>query len=306
MNIDYFREFIVLADCGSYIEASGRLFIGQSSLSKHIMTMEKELGVPLFERTSRKVMLTRFGELMLPYANRIVQAQFDYRHALQAEQESARGRITIGTISATAKYGITNLVADFKRRYPHSMIQMFEGDPSDLASHLHNRQCDVIFAHLPEHNPLPADFEHIHYLDDALVCILPRSHPFAGKKELHLEQLQNETFIALAENDTLHQLILSTCHRVGFSPNISFLCHRVDSVLDLVTKGMGIALVTEYATVRPEDGNFPEQAPFATARLLPRTTVSVDLCYRKNENLSPMATKFVEFVQDFISRNQLS
>ncbi|MCD8231072.1 MAG: LysR family transcriptional regulator [Clostridiales bacterium] len=99
MNIDYFREFIVLADCGSYIEASERLFIGQSSLSKHIMSMEKELGVPLFERTSRKVILTRFGELMIPYANRIVQAQFDYRHALQTEQESTRGRITIGTIS---------------------------------------------------------------------------------------------------------------------------------------------------------------------------------------------------------------
>lgn len=115
MNIDYFREFIVLADCASYIEASERLFIGQSSLSKHIMAMEKELGVPLFERTSRRVVLTSFGRLMLSYANRIVQTQYDYQHALKTEQESAHGRITIGTISATAKYGITNLLTDFKK-----------------------------------------------------------------------------------------------------------------------------------------------------------------------------------------------
>lgn len=175
---------------------------------------------------------------------------------------------------------------------------MFEGDPNDLVSQLHNYNCDVIFAHLPEYNPLPANFEHIHYIDDALSCILPLSHPLAGKEELHLEQLRDETFIALAENHTLHQLILNTCHRVGFSPNIAFLCHRVDSVLDLVTKGMGIALIAEYMTIRPEDGNFPERAPFATARLLPRTTFSVDLCYRKNETLSPMAKRFIEFVQE--------
>ncbi|MCD8014746.1 MAG: LysR family transcriptional regulator [Lachnospiraceae bacterium] len=301
MNLDYFREFIVLADCTNYLEAAERLFIGQSTLSKHIISMEKELGVPLFERTSRKVVLSKYGKLMLPYANTIAQTQYSYASALQNELESERGRVTVGTIAATAKYGITGMIASFKRKYPTSSIQMFEGDPDDLASQLRERKCDVIFAHLPERNVLGMSFNKIHYLDDSLVCILPRSHPLAGQKELPLEQLKDETFIALAENTTVHQLILDCCYRVGFSPRIAFLCHRVDSVLDLVTKGMGIAILTEYMTNRPEDGNFPENAPFAVARLLPRTAVSVDLCYRKDEDLSPMAKHFVDLVRETVS-----
>ncbi|MCD7956763.1 MAG: LysR family transcriptional regulator [Lachnospiraceae bacterium] len=301
MNIEFFREFIVLADCSNYLEAADRLFIGQSTLSKHIMSMEKELGVPLFERTSRKVALSKYGRLMLPYANTIVQTQYSYSSALQNELESERGRVTVGTIAATAKYGITAVIADFKRKYPSSSVQMFEGDPDDLASQLRERKCDVIFAHLPERNLLGMSFKKIHYLDDSLVCILPRKHPLSGQKELPLEQLRDETFIALAENTTVHQLILDCCYRVGFSPKIAFLCHRVDSVLDLVTKGMGIAILTEYMTNRPEDGNFPENAPFAIARLLPHTSVSVDLCYRKDDDLSPMAKHFVDLVRSTVS-----
>ncbi|MCC8043947.1 MAG: LysR family transcriptional regulator [Clostridiales bacterium] len=300
MNIEYFREFTVLADCANYLEAADRLFIGQSTLSKHIMSMEKELGVPLFERTSRKVALSKYGKLMLPYANTIVQTQYSYHSALQNELESERGRVTVGTIAATAKYGITGLIASFKKKYPSSSIQMYEGDPDDLTTRLKERKCDVIFAHLSERDRIAKTFESIHYLDDHLVCILPREHPLANQKELRLEQLRDETFVALAEDNVVHQVILESCYRVGFSPKIAFLCHRVDSVLDLVTKGMGIALLTEYMTVRPEDGNFPEQSPFAVASILPQTSISVDLCYRNIEELSPMARHFVDLVQETV------
>ena len=68
MDINYFREFVILAETKNYWAASERLFIGQSSLSKHIKTLEKSLGAALFDRTSRKVELTEFGKRMLPYA----------------------------------------------------------------------------------------------------------------------------------------------------------------------------------------------------------------------------------------------
>ncbi|MCD8019446.1 MAG: LysR family transcriptional regulator [Clostridiales bacterium] len=300
MNLNYFREFIVLADCANYQEAADRLFMGQSTLSKHIMTMEKELGISLFERSSRKVTLTNFGKLLLPYAKIIMQAESDYTTEIENEIESLRGRVTIGTIATTAKYGITNVISGFKKRYPDSMIRLFEGDPDDLITQLKSRKCDVIFAHMPEVNQWTIDFESIHYCDDSLVCILPREHPLANEKTLRLEQLRDETFIALAENSTVHNLIMDTCHRVGFSPKIAFLCHRVDSVLDLVTKGMGIALLTEIMTVRPEDGNFPNQVPFAIANISPSVSVSVDLCYRKSDQLSSIAQKFVDYVMETV------
>ena len=68
MEISYFNEFVILAETRNYWAASERLYIGQSSLSKHIKTLESQLGAPLFDRTSRKVELTEFGAKMLPYA----------------------------------------------------------------------------------------------------------------------------------------------------------------------------------------------------------------------------------------------
>ena len=64
MEISYFKDFVILAENQNYWSAAERLFIGQSSLSKHIKTLEKSLGAPLFERTSRKVELTEFGKLI--------------------------------------------------------------------------------------------------------------------------------------------------------------------------------------------------------------------------------------------------
>ncbi|MCD8086606.1 MAG: LysR family transcriptional regulator [Clostridiales bacterium] len=301
MNLSYFREFIALADTSNYLEASERLFMGQSTLSKHIMAMERELGVSLFERTSRRVTLTRFGKLLLPHARAIVQAQYDYTADLENETESLRGRVTVGTVSATAKYRITEIIASYKRSYPHSSVRMIEGDPSDLIAQLKARKCDMIFAHLPNNNPEEAGLQGFWYCDDYLVGVFPNSHPLAKEKVLPLERLQDETFIALAENSVAHDLVLESCHRVGFSPKIAFFCNRIDSVLDLVTKEMGIAILMENMTVRPEDSNFPDQAPFSVVQLQPRVTAPVYLCYRADEELSPAAKHFVQSVQEEIA-----
>ena len=66
MNLDNFKEFLILAATKNYSEAADRLYISQSALTKHIQQMEKDLGVQLFARNSRRVTLTEFGRILLP------------------------------------------------------------------------------------------------------------------------------------------------------------------------------------------------------------------------------------------------
>ena len=73
MELKRLEEFVTLAETGNYLEAADALFLFQSTLSKHIMALEKELGVHLFERTTRKVRLSSDGECLLPYAVKITQ-----------------------------------------------------------------------------------------------------------------------------------------------------------------------------------------------------------------------------------------
>lgn len=116
MEIGYIKEFVVLAETGSFLEAADRLFISQSSLSKHIKNIERELGAPLFNRTTRKVELSEFGQMFLPYANQIVRVQNEYTTAFFNKLESTRVTVTIGSIPPLAPYNITDVLARFKKK----------------------------------------------------------------------------------------------------------------------------------------------------------------------------------------------
>ena len=83
MNTEYIHEFVVLAETKNFWEASERLFMNQSTLSKHIKSLEIELGVPLFTRTTRRVELTNYGHTFLPYAQSIARAEFSGTSAIK-------------------------------------------------------------------------------------------------------------------------------------------------------------------------------------------------------------------------------
>ena len=81
MEIEYIKEFVVLAETENYLEAAESLFISQSTLSKHIKIIEKELDVQLFDRTTRKVHLNKYGKMFLKYAKEISHLQYLYKTA---------------------------------------------------------------------------------------------------------------------------------------------------------------------------------------------------------------------------------
>lgn len=91
MNTSYFREFTVLAEVKNYWEAAERLYINQSTLSKHIKSMENELGILLFDRSTRHVELTRYGKALLPYARSITRQESEFSSLLMQMQNQEKG-----------------------------------------------------------------------------------------------------------------------------------------------------------------------------------------------------------------------
>ena len=96
MEINYLKEFVVLAQTGNFMEAADILYVSQSTLSKHIKSMELELGVPLFDRTTRKVTISKFGELLLPYAQQIAELQDKYTAIFQNSLDIDQETLTVG------------------------------------------------------------------------------------------------------------------------------------------------------------------------------------------------------------------
>lgn len=90
MDIRLMREFLILARTENYLEAAELLFVSQPTLSRHIMTLENELGVPLFERTTRYVRLSRYGKMLVPYAQQFLELSGQFNNLLLAEKRAGR------------------------------------------------------------------------------------------------------------------------------------------------------------------------------------------------------------------------
>lgn len=298
MNINYFKEFVILADTKNYLEASEILYISQSSLSKHIKSMENELGVMLFERTSRSVELTKIGEQFLPYAKSIMNSQLEYTDMIRDELDDFRGQVTIGSIPAIAQYGITDLLVEFKKQFPQYMVKIFEQDNQKLIESLRQKQCDLIFVRDYDYLLNKEEFEIIPYVTDPMVALLPKNHPLAAAETIRLEQLREDSFIMLEEDEFLKSLWERCCHHVGFKPRVAFSCHRMDGILDLVTKNMGVSLIMQNQVKHPSDSKLPGKPPWAVCKLIPEVSIPVFLCYRRSKPLSKAARHFVECVKE--------
>ena len=132
MDITYLREFVVLAQTGNFMEAADILYSTQSTLSKHIKSIELELGVPLFDRTTRKVRISKFGQLLLPYAKQIAELQDKYTAILKSSLETDQEILTLGSIPALAQYNITDVFVNFKKSRPQATINVIQAGSEEM------------------------------------------------------------------------------------------------------------------------------------------------------------------------------
>ncbi|MDS0525554.1 LysR family transcriptional regulator [Clostridium sp. SHJSY1] len=289
MEMNYIKEFVVLAEVGNFSEAAEHLFISQSSLSKHIKSIERELGVPLFNRSTRKVKLNEFGQVFLPYARQITNIQNEYTEAFFNKLENTKKSITIGSIPSMAQYNITDVLAEFKRNNNNITLNVIQAESDKLEDMLYENICDIAF--IREVNDVNNLFTKLPYTSDTLVAIFPINHPFAKYKTISLEQLKSENFLLLPQDTILHNICKTSCKHKGFDPNIIFTDHRVENIIDLVVKGMGISLLSKKLAIYLFNPNI------SIVDISPSIYSHISLCYKKNTKLSVITNLFLSYIK---------
>lgn len=303
MNTDYLKEFVVLAETKNFWEASDRLYMNQSTLSKHIKNLETDLGVDLFSRTTRRVELTSYGQAFLPYAKSITHFEFEGKQTLQRMRNIENGLLTIGAFPSMPQYHITPLLSQFQTLYPDGTIRITEDDPMHLMHYLENESCEIIFQREDK-----ATFEknflndtlvtRIPYLKDQLVALLPISHPLAGASSITLQQLKDDRFCFIKEGSLMYQISMNACQNANFVPNIVFTSHRIDSILDMVTNQNCVALLMDAHLKLPENGPKQTDAPWCIVPITPVISSQISICYRNDKPLSKNAQLFVDLCND--------
>lgn len=247
MDTERCREFVVLAQTCNYLQAADQLFISQSSLSKHIKALERELGVELFNRTTRRVQLTEHGRVFLPFARKLASTAHDAQAALADASDNERRVIDIGSIPVMVPYGITALLNRFEREHPNVRLHIVEGEADQLKELLRKRQLDLAFIREWDGDvgldDGDAEFATVDYADDCLAAVLPADHRLASRQSIRLGELANDEFLLLPQGTVMNALITDACAVEGFVPEVRYRGTRAENIIDLVSRGMGVSLL---------------------------------------------------------------
>lgn len=288
MKLDFYEEFVKLAETGSFSKAAAELPFSQAALTQHIQQMEESLGVRLFDRSTRRVELSEYGRLVLPHAQRILKLREDARSAVRAQFMHEHFDLSIGFYPAAGRYDFMAKFNLFQARHPEMTVKCRELLPDVLTESMRRGEFDFV---LLEERDEPHDdgYDRLRLNRDQLAAVLPASHPLAGYGAALLAQLAKEQFYLLPEHTFVNKLAMDACREAGFTPTVTYTSYSIRNILDMISKSAGVSLLmTSPAAKLRQDG-------VVVVDLIPRVTSSVNLLFR-NEALGEQGRQFLDFM----------
>lgn len=290
MEIEHLHEFTVIAKLQSFSRAAEELCISQSSLSKHMLSLERELGVPLLVRNPRSVELSPAGAQILPLAAQAYEIQNKITVAAARQSSQERTLLKIASIPVMAQYNITGVLAKFQRLHPGVTLEVQECEQHELSPMLEQGTCELAFSRLrggPESN-----MEALEFCRDNLVAVVPQDHPFSKKEALCLSDLETEPLLFLDRRTGLHALCDELCRRAGFAPKVVYTGHRPENIVELAAQHMGIALLMKRHT------DYVQNSKVVCIDVAPLVESSICLVRSRNRRTSALAREFWNFVAE--------
>lgn len=245
MNLElrHLRYFVAVADELHFGRAAERLHISQPPLSMQIRALEDILGTPLFHRTRRRVSLTKAGEIFVREARQILERT---EGAILAAQRAARGEVgelAIGFVSSANFSVLPPLLRQFRARAPGVRLTLRESTTDVQLVDLAEGRIDVGLVLAPIDAPALA-YRPIHR--EPLVVALPEQHRLAGQPgAVRLADLADDPFVLIPRHlaPGFYDDIVSYCRRTGFSPRVEQEAVQMQTIVSLVSSGIGVSLM---------------------------------------------------------------
>ena len=287
MELEYYKEFVTLAEEGNFMLAADSMYMAQSSLSRHIQYLEKEYGISLFDRSTRRVQLSEEGALFLPYAQQIAFRYEKLLKDLEHLRQDAVIELSIGqTIQSLAAYGILELLGGFENCYPQYAFREIE---EINGNGLFPRKYDFMFLREMPGNENPM-FDRLKLAEDMLTVVMPLNHPLAGQTMVTLKQLEYESFILTVQGSFLNNWCRSACKEQGFVPRVIYQGVSGHNMIDALIYSQSVSILAR----KPAEYFYKDRVAFVD--LAPTVPIDINLVWPK-EGRSRSVKCFVDFVK---------
>jgi DNA-binding transcriptional LysR family regulator len=250
--------FVAVAEESHFTRAARRMHVAQSGLSASIRSLERELGASLFLRSTRQVQLTAAGQALLVEARRALTATNAGRDAVAAVQGLLRGSLAIGSLQCLHALHLPAVLGGFLSEHPGLEIRLRHGGSAELIEQVRAGRLDLAFVSRPARGPDDVMIRPLASEPLVLTCAL--DHRLAGRDRVELAELTTEQFVDFHPDWGTRDLVDAALAAADVDRRVALEVTDAHSLLDLVTFGLGVALVPQSFSVKTDRARFIDLA----------------------------------------------
>lgn len=243
VSIRQLQYVVAVADTLGFHRAARRCAVSQPSLSAQIKLLEDVLGVRIFERDRRRVLVTPAGEEIVERARRALREVEDLVTVAEHKRDPMKGTIRIGVIPTVAPYFLPEVVPAIRAAYPNLRLVFTEEKTDSVVESLREGRLDLGLVALEADL---GELAHVSIVEDPFVVALPKSHPLAKRKTVSQADLDGETVLLLDDGHCLRTQALAVCDRAGAKES-ELRATSLSTLAQMVSVGGGVTLLPALA-----------------------------------------------------------
>jgi DNA-binding transcriptional LysR family regulator len=300
INLKELQIFLAAAENGSFSEAGRQMHLSQSAVSQMVNSLERQFGTILFDRSGRSIRLTEAGQALLPMARELLATANHLEETMLSMQEEVAGQMIIGCSTASGKYLLPLLIANFRKTFPKVRIDVHIASRQSVI----NKVVEGAYALGVSSKKIDhADLEYQDFFTDEIVLVVAKNHPWARFPKVYPDDLSDEPIILREDAAGTLEVLYQGMRQHDISPDmlkVAMVLGNAEAIAMAVEEGIGIAFISRLAAARS----------LADGRLVEVEVVGMKLSRKlfmaRNQRLpaSRAQQEFWNFVQNYAGQTQ--
>jgi DNA-binding transcriptional LysR family regulator len=286
MELRHLRYFIAVAEELSFRRAAERLHLAQPPLSSQIKSLEEELGLKLFERSTRSVKLTAAGKVFLGEARGVLMATERAQQNVRKANEGLIGQLRIGLLAPTATPRLARILSSYRQKYPGVQFSLSELTSIEQLHRLREERLDVGLLRPPIQFP---ELDFLFLEESPMILAAPAGHRLTKVKKIEWKDFHNESLVMIHPSlqHSYYDKFLEFCANAGAKPIVGQYANDVHSKMWLISAGFGVAPTTKTIAETRRPG-------LAFRELPPGLPLIQTYLVWKRSNQSPVLRNFLD------------
>ncbi|MDD2676726.1 MAG: LysR family transcriptional regulator [Methylacidiphilaceae bacterium] len=245
IDLRQMRAFIAVAECGSFTQASRRIHLSQPAVSRAVAALEKEIGVPLLERSGKRASLTNAGRRLLSRGRRLLAEAVALREELQASERLGAGALRLAADPSACQSLLPAVLREFKESFPACAWTVTPASAVAALELVREKTVEVAMVTRPLRLPASVRFERL--FEEELVFAVAASHPWNADRKASLRDIERYSFLLPEKESDSYELIDRYFARRSLRLRVLAELGSVEAIRAMAAYGLGVGILPRWA-----------------------------------------------------------